>query len=70
MADFVDEFAVQQPKECDRVKPKSTTKEGLDFGDQDEKKSLEELKIEPEPLGRLMKETLGDKVEGRRVQAG
>ena len=63
MADPVDEIAVQQPKESDGMKPKSTTNEGLDFGDQEEKKSLEELKIEPGSLGRLMKETLGDKVE-------
>ena len=30
MADPVDEFAVQQPKESDRTKPKSTTKEDLE----------------------------------------
>ena len=30
MADPVDEFAVQQPKECDGTKPKSTTKEDLE----------------------------------------
>ena len=63
MADPVDEYAVHQPKEFDGMKPKSTTKEGLNLGDQDEKKSLEELKIEPEPLRKLMKETLGDKDE-------
>ena len=63
MADPVDEFAVQQPKESDGTKSKSTTKDGLDLGDQDEKKSLEELKIEPEPLARLKKETLGNNVE-------
>ena len=33
MADPVDEFAVQQHKECDGMKLKSTTKEGLDCGD-------------------------------------
>ena len=43
------------------MKLKSTTKEGLDFGDQDEKKTLEELKIEPESLGKLMMEALGDR---------
>ena len=42
MADPVDEFAVQQPKEFDGAKPKLTTKEGLDLGDQNEKKSLED----------------------------
>ena len=63
MADPVDELAVQQPKESDGMKLKSTTKEGVDLGDQNEKKSLEELKIEPEPLRKLMKETLGNKAE-------
>ena len=53
MADPVDELAVQQPKEFDGTKPKPTTKEGLDPGDQDEEKAFEEL----------MKETLGGKVE-------
>ena len=62
-SDPVDENAVQQLKEFDGTKLKPTTKEGLDFGDQDEKKTLAELKIEPEPLRKLMKEALGDKVE-------
>merc|ERR1712098_145732 len=44
-------------------KLKSTTKEGLDLEDEDEKKKLEELKAEFEPLTKLMKEVLGDKVE-------
>ena len=39
------------------------TKEGLDIEDEDEKKKLEELKAEFEPLTKLMKEVLGDKVE-------
>ena len=63
MADPVDEYAVQQLKEFDGKKLKSTTKEGLDIGDEDEKKKLEELKSEFEPLTKLMKEVLGDKVE-------
>ena len=42
---------------------KSTTKEGLDLGDEDEKKTLEELNTEFEPLAELMKEVPGDKVE-------
>merc|ERR1712107_152870 len=42
---------------------KSTTKEGLDLEDEDEKKKMEELKAEFEPLTKLMKEVLGDKVE-------
>merc|ERR1712137_955633 len=44
-------------------KLKSTTKEGLEIDDEDEKKKLEELKAEFEPLTKLMKEVLGDKTE-------
>ena len=44
VADPVDEYAVQQLKEFDGTKLKPTTKEGLDLGDQVEKKTLEELK--------------------------
>merc|ERR1712060_673252 len=50
-------------KEFDGKKLKSTTKEGLDIEDEDEKKKLEELKAEFEPLTKLMKEVLGDKTE-------
>ena len=63
MADPVDEYVVQQPKEFDGTELKPTTKEKLDLGDQDEKKTLEELKIESEPWKKLMKEAFGDKVE-------
>merc|ERR1712124_223784 len=63
MVDPIDEYAVQQLKEFDGKKLKSTTKEGLDIADEDEKKKLEELKAEFEPLTKLMKEVLGDKVE-------
>merc|ERR1711879_865107 len=58
--------------DCDELMPewlnmvkklKSTTKEGLELDDEDEKKRLEELKAEFEPLTKLMKEVLGDKVE-------
>merc|ERR1712146_29599 len=63
MVDPVDEYAVQQLKEFDGKKLKSTTKEGLDIADEDEKKKLEELKAEFEPLTKLMKEVLGDKAE-------
>merc|ERR1712207_61723 len=63
MVDPVDEYAVQQLKEFDGKKLKSTTKEGLDIEDEDEKKKLEELKAEFEPLTKLMKEVHGDKVE-------
>merc|ERR1711861_49509 len=63
MVDPVDEYAVQQLKEFDGKKLKSVTKEGLDIDDEDEKKKREELKAEFEPLTKLMKEVLGDKVE-------
>merc|ERR1712076_271129 len=63
MTDPIDEYGVQQLKEFDGKKLKSTTKEGLDLDDEDEKKKLEELKAEFEPLTKLMKEVLGDKVE-------
>merc|ERR1712048_647395 len=63
MCDPIDEYAVQQLKEFDGKKLKSTTKEGLDVDDEDEKKKIEELKAEFEPLTKLMKEVLGDKVE-------
>merc|ERR1712023_112547 len=63
MVDPIDEYSVQQLKEFDGKKLKSVTKEGLDIADEDEKKKLEELKAEFEPLTKLMKEVLGDKVE-------
>ena len=40
MVDAVDEHAVQQLQEFDGKKLKSTTKEGLDLGGEDEKKNL------------------------------
>merc|ERR1712130_636061 len=62
MVDPIDEYTVQQLKEFDGKKLKSVTKEGLEIDDEDEKKK-EELKAEFEPLTKLMKEVLGDKVE-------
>merc|ERR1711861_102290 len=61
MVDPIDEYAVQQLKEFDGKKLKSITKEGLDIDDEDEKKKMEELKAEFEPLTKLMKEVLRDK---------
>merc|ERR1712197_237549 len=69
MVDPIDEYAVQQLKEFDGKKLKSTTKEGLEIDDEDEKKKLEELKSEFEPLTKLMKEVLGDKVEKVQVSS-
>ena len=40
MTDPIDEYAVQQLKEFDGKKLKSTTKEGLEIDDEDEKKNL------------------------------
>merc|ERR1712098_751513 len=63
MVDPIDEYATQQLKEYDGKKLKSVTKEGLDLDTEDEKKKTEELKAEFEPLCKLIKEVLGDKVE-------
>ena len=60
VADPMDEYAVHQPKEFGGQMLKSTTKEELDLGDEDKKKTLEELKAEFEPLAELTKEVLGD----------
>merc|ERR1711904_595296 len=68
MVDPIDEYCVQQLKEYDGKKLKSVTKEGLDLDDEDEKKKTEEQKAEFEPLCKLVKEVLGDKVE--KVQVG
>merc|ERR1711939_511022 len=61
MVDPIDEYCVQQLKEYDSKKLKSVTKEGLDLDTEEEKKK--ELKAEFEPLCKLIKEVLGDKVE-------
>merc|ERR1711886_11372 len=58
MIDPIDEYCVQQLKEYDGKKLVSVTKEGLKF-----EESGEELCADFEPLAKLMKEILGDKVE-------
>merc|ERR1711886_14017 len=58
MVDPIDEYCVQQLKEYDGKKLVSVTKEGLKF-----EESGEELCADFEPLAKLMKEILGDKVE-------
>jgi len=64
MVDPIDEYMVQQMKEFDGKKLKSCTKEGLDLEEtDDEKKKKEEEKAKFEPLCKLMKDVLGDKVE-------
>ena len=73
LVDPIDEYMVQQLKDYDDVKLKSVTKEGLDLDDsEDEKKRQEEEKAKFEPLCKLMKDILGDKVEkvvlGHRIE--
>merc|ERR1711959_776433 len=64
MTDPIDEYCVQQLKEYDGKKLVSVTKEGLKFDETEEdKKAWEELCADFEPLSKLMKEILGDKVE-------
>merc|ERR1712227_1071709 len=64
LVDPIDEYMVQQMKDYDDKKLKSVTKEGLDIDDtEEEKKKQEELKAKFEPLCKLMKDILGDKVE-------
>merc|ERR1711968_23786 len=69
MVDPIDEYAVQQLKEFDGHKLVSVTKEGLVLDDEteDEKKAFEELKAQTEELCKIVKETLGDKVEKVQV---
>jgi molecular chaperone HtpG len=64
LVDPIDEYMVQQLKEYDGKKLKSCTKEGLDLEEtEEEKKQKEEEKARFEPLCKLMKDVLGDKVE-------
>jgi len=64
LVDPIDEYMVQQMKDYDDHKLKSVTKEGLDIDEtEDEKKKREEEKAKFEPLCKLMKDILGDKVE-------
>jgi len=64
LVDPIDEYMVQQMKDYDDKKLKCVTKEGLDIDEtEDEKKKREEEKAKFEPLCKLMKDILGDKVE-------
>ena len=64
LVDPIDEYMVQQMKDYDDKKLKSVTKEGLDLDEtEEEKKKQEEEKAKFEPLCKLMKDILGDKVE-------
>jgi len=65
MVDPIDEYAVQQLKEYDGKKLLCCTKEGLKFEDEDEeeKKKKEDVAAKFEPLCKVMKDVLGDRVE-------
>jgi molecular chaperone HtpG len=72
MVDPIDEYAVQQLKDFDGKKLVSATKEGLELEDTpEEKKKAEEDKAANEKLCKLIKDTLGDRVEkvvvGKRI---
>merc|ERR1712159_437427 len=68
LVDPIDEYMVQQMKDYDDKKLKSVTKEGLELDEsEDEKKKKEEEKARFEPLCKLMKDVLGDKVEKVQV---
>jgi molecular chaperone HtpG len=64
MVDPIDEYCVQQLKDYDNKKLVCITKEGLKFEEtEEEKKQKEAEKAAFEPLCKLIKEVLGDKVE-------
>merc|ERR1712166_749846 len=64
LTDPIDEYMVQQLKDYDGKKLVSCTKEGLELDiTDDEKKKQEELKAKFEPLCKLIKDVLGDKIE-------
>merc|ERR1712188_357071 len=64
MTDPIDEYAVQQLKEYEGKKLVCATKEGLKLSETDEEKNaFEEAKPKTEPLCKLIKEVLEDKVE-------
>jgi len=64
MTEPIDEYAMQQLKEFDGKKFVCITKEGLKLDEtEDEKKEKEKLQAEYEPLCKIVKEVLGDKIE-------
>ena len=64
MSDPMDEYAMQQLKEFEGKKFKNIAKEGLELAtDEEEKKKIEELKKATEELCKVVKDTLGEKVE-------
>lgn len=68
MVDPIDEYAMQQLKEYDGKKFVCVTKEGLTLDEtEEEKKKAEEEKQANEELCKVIKDTLGDKVEKAQV---
>jgi len=64
MCDPMDEYAMQQLKEYEGKKFKNISKEGLELAkDEEEKKKIEEHKKSTEELCKVIKDTLGEKVE-------
>jgi len=64
MSDPMDEYSMQQLKEFEGKKFKNIAKEGLELTkDEEEKKKIEELKKSTEELCKVIKDTLGEKVE-------
>jgi len=64
MCDPMDEYAMQQLKEFEGKKFKNIAKEGLELAnDEEEKKRIAKLKEETEELCKIVKDTLGEKVE-------
>jgi len=68
MVDPIDEYAMQQLKEYDGKKFVCITKEGLSLDEtEEEKKKAEEEKQANEDLCKVIKDTLGDKIEKASV---
>jgi molecular chaperone HtpG len=64
LVDPIDEYMVQQLKEFDGKKLLSITKDGLKLEEsEEEKKTFEELKLKTEDFCKVVKETLGDKID-------
>jgi molecular chaperone HtpG len=64
LVDPIDEYMIQQLKEFDGKKLLSITKDGLKLDESEEdKKTFEELKLKTEDFCKLVKETLGDKID-------
>lgn len=64
LVDPIDEYMIQQLKEFDGKKLLSITKDGLKLDEsEEEKKKFEELKLKTEDFCKVVKETLGDKID-------